>query len=154
MTAEELWAALEATALATHLRGSRWTYPLVNAGHILGIALLVGSVVPLDLRLLGLWRSIPRETVERLLVPVAAAGLAVAATTGVLLFLVQARDYAALGLFQAKLALIGLATLNALAAVGLRRRGGSDRVMVGLAAVSLLCWPAALVAGRMLGYVL
>lgn len=154
MAVEDLWAALEATALATHLRGSRWTYPLVNAGHILGIALLVGSVVPLDLRLLGLWGSVAREAAEHLLVPVAAVGLAVAATTGVLLFLVQARDYAVLGLFQAKLALIAFATLNALAAVALRRRGGSERLMAGLAAVSLLCWPAALVAGRMLGYVL
>lgn len=46
-------AALEATELARALRDSVWIYPLVNAGHILGVALLVGSIVPLDLRLLS-----------------------------------------------------------------------------------------------------
>ena len=50
---------LEATALARALRDSVWTYPMINAGHILGVALLVGAIVPLDLRLLGVWRSAP-----------------------------------------------------------------------------------------------
>ena len=58
---EDWAAALEATALATGLRNSVWSYPLVNAAHILGVALLVGSIVPLDLRLLGAWRSAPLE---------------------------------------------------------------------------------------------
>lgn len=40
------------------LRASRWVYPLVNTGHILGLALLFGAIIPLDLRMLGFWRSI------------------------------------------------------------------------------------------------
>jgi hypothetical protein len=54
----ETAAALEATAVAQFLKASRWTYPLVNAGHILGIALLVGAVVPMDVASCagGRWR--------------------------------------------------------------------------------------------------
>ena len=51
----ELAVVLEQGALAQALAGSVWWYPLINAGHILGIALLVGGIIPLDLRLLGLW---------------------------------------------------------------------------------------------------
>ena len=75
---EALFAALEGTALAQTLRGSRWLYAAVNAAHIFAIALLVGSVVPLNLRLLGVWRGISREAVVRVLAPVAASGLILA----------------------------------------------------------------------------
>lgn len=64
---DEWAAALEATDLATTLRGSVWAYPLVNAAHILGVALLVGATVPLDLRLLGAWRSLPLGPLWRVL---------------------------------------------------------------------------------------
>ena len=60
---EALFAALEGTALAQTLRGSRWVYAAVNTAHIFAIALLIGSVVPLNLRLLGVWRGISREAV-------------------------------------------------------------------------------------------
>lgn len=148
-------AALEASAVATHLRFSRWTYPAVNAGHILGVALLVGTILPLDLRLLGLWPAVARRDLERVLVPVAATGLALAVTTGFLLFSVQARDYAALTLFQVKIGLVVLGALNALAATARRRRGG-DRPAVdaAMATLSLLCWLLALTAGRFIGYVI
>ena len=72
---EEWPAALEATPLATALRGSVWVYPLVNAAHILGVALLVGSIVPLDLRLLGVWRSVPLTPLWGVLTRTAGAGL-------------------------------------------------------------------------------
>ena len=48
---------MQASDLAVWLKASRWTYPAVNAGHLLGIALLVGAVVPMDLRLIGIWRG-------------------------------------------------------------------------------------------------
>lgn len=150
---ESLLAALEASQIATHLRFSRWTYPAVNAGHVLGLALLVGAIVPLDLKLLGLWPAVARREVERVLVPVAATGLVLAVVTGLLLFSVQARDYAALTLFQGKMVLVALGTVNALAAAALRRRG-PPRVAVVMAAVSLLCWLAVLGAGRFIGYVI
>lgn len=146
----ELAAALEARALAQFLKTSRWVYPLVNAGHILGIALLIGSVVPMDLRLLGLRHRPGLDETVRLLRPVAVAGLVLAAVCGVLLFITQAGDYLQNGWFGAKLALVALAVANALwhlriAALPPARRKVS-------AAASLLLWPAALVCGRMIAF--
>ena len=148
----DAFAALEATQLATHLRVSRWTYPLVNAGHVLGIALLIGAVAPLDLRLMGLWRRIPIAPVAAVVRPVAAAGLVLAVATGALLFTAGATEYAATRLFWAKMALVALALVN----VGFHGGPGiltAPPVQQRLAgAASLGLWIAVLLCGRMLGY--
>jgi hypothetical protein len=149
---EEIAAAIEASRLATALRLSRWTYPAVNAAHILGIALLVGAVVPMDLRLAGLWRrDVAAADALRLLRPVAACGAALAFATGLLLFSVQATRYVALPLFWLKLALVAAGLLHALAQGRLATAPGDRQRRAGL--VSLAIWPTALVCGRLLGYV-
>ena len=84
-------AALEGTTPARYLRASRWGYAAVSGAHILGIALLIGTILPLNLRLLGFWSWIPQADLLRVLVPVAATGLVLAAVTGSFLFSVSAR---------------------------------------------------------------
>lgn len=155
----EAWlAALEATALARELRDSVWVYPLVNAGHIAGLALLVGSIVPLDLRLLGAWRSVPLAPLWRVLTHSAAIGLALAITFGSLLFVARATEYAASGFFLAKMAVVGVASVNALSLHLLGRNRLATAAepppkRVRLAAgVSLVAWLAALTLGRLVGY--
>ena len=86
----EWTAALEATEVATALRNSIWSYPLVNTAHIFGVTLLIGSVVPLDLRLLGLWGSIPLASLWAVLTRTAAIGLGLAIIFGALLFITRA----------------------------------------------------------------
>ncbi|MGI9452193.1 MAG: hypothetical protein ACR2QH_16365 [Geminicoccaceae bacterium] len=113
-------AALQGSELALALRFSRWGYAFVNTAHVLGIALLVGAIIPLDLRLLGVWNSFERAALVRVLAPVAAAGLALAVTMGFLLFSVRAVDYAALTLFRVKLLLIGRRRLDLGPALPLR----------------------------------
>ena len=149
---EGLAAAIEATDLAAFLRRSRWTYPAVNSVHLLGVALLVGAVVPMDLRLIGVWRDDMRlEGVLRLLQPMAAFGAGLAVLTGALLFMVQATDYVAMPLFAVKLALVTLGLAHALAWGGALPRAPrlSRRLAGGL---SLAIWTSALVCGRMIGY--
>jgi len=158
---EALLSTLEASALATALSGSVWVYPLVNAGHVLGVALLVGAIVPMDLRLLGAWPAVPLAPLCRVLAGCAAAGLLLAAVCGALLFVTGASDYLASNLFVAKMTLVALATTNALT---LRLSGfhaclrAADagqalphRVRAG-AAVSLLAWLVVLILGRLVGY--
>jgi hypothetical protein len=152
---ENFLASLEATALAQYLRDSRWGYAAVNGAHILGIALLVGAIVPLNLRLLGAWPSVPRAIVIRVLAPAAIAGLALAAVAGAMLFTVRAQEYAEIGFFQAKLVLILLGILSALAI----HRGygflleGASRARLGVhALVSIGCWVGALFLGRLVGF--
>jgi hypothetical protein len=134
--------ALEATWLAEHLRRSRWTYPLVNAGHILGIAILLGTVVPMQVqRLRG---GQPRV---RLLRPYAMAGLTLAVTCGALLFMAQAGEYLGNPWFQAKMALLAVALAHA--AWHLR----TEVIPVRAAVASLVLWLMVLVAGRMIAFV-
>ncbi len=152
---EALFAALEGTALAQTLRGSRWIYAGVNAAHILAIALLVGSVVPLNLRLLGVWRGISREAVVRVLAPVAASGLALALLTGPLLFSVRAREYSAVGFLQLKLTLITVGVLATLALCrthGFLLKDAPRARLVGHAILSMVCWLGALVCGRLIAF--
>ena len=152
---EAFFAALEGTALAQSLRGSRWGYAGVNAAHIFAIALLVGSVVPLNLRLLGVWQGVSREAVVRVLAPVAASGLILALLTGPLLFSVRAREYSGVGFLQLKLAFIAVGVVSALAlcrAHGFLLRDAPRARLVGHAVISTACWLGALVCGRLIAF--
>lgn len=137
--------ALEATALAEHLKESRWTYPLVNAGHIFGLALLLGAVLPMDVALLRGHRDVARLRTW------AATGLALAVLFGAVLFATQATDYLGNTAFRIKMALLAFALVN-LALHARMSRLGLVR-MRAAAVISLLLWPAILVAGRLIAYV-
>lgn len=154
-------AALEATALARALRDSVWAYPLVNAGHVAGVALLVGAIVPLDLRLLGLWQSVPLAPLWQVLTRTAAAGLVLAIGFGFMLFMTQATEYVDSRLFIFKMAVVGAATANALI---LRLAVSDEKLQTGSASgklppgvrlsggISLIGWLTALILGRLIGY--
>jgi len=146
--------ALEQVPLVEALRNSTYVYPLVNAFHVVGIALLFGGIVPLDLRLAG-WRREAGsvDQLARVLLPVAIFGLALAAVTGLLLFATDAREYAASPLFRAKLVLIALALANALWLRRIDWRGQDATRRVAFAGIaSVLLWLGVIVLGRMIGY--
>jgi hypothetical protein len=160
MLAETL-TAIEQWPVAAALRDGRWSYAAVNAGHIVGIALLFGAIVPLDLRLIGFWRSVSIRTLTRVLVPVAATGLVLAIVAGFLLFSIRAGQYAGTTVFQIKLALILCAVANAL----LLRKAvewetGRDTVDVAPPArlraaggLSIMLWLAVIACGRAIAFV-
>jgi hypothetical protein len=154
LTAVQDWAPVAA------LRGSRWTYASVNAAHIVGFALLFGAIAPLDLRLTGWWRSVPIRALARVLVPVAAAGLALAIAAGLLLFATRAEEYAGKTLFLVKMALVVCGIGNALL---LRRAAAWEAQQTAIdvmpprrlqvaGAVSILLWLSVIVCGRMLAF--
>lgn len=154
---ESALLALEGLALAKALRASAWLYPLVNAGHIFGIALLLGAIVPLDLRLLGAWRSQPVMPLWSVLAPTAACGLALAVSCGGLLFITRATEYAASAPFLAKLGFVAVGAGNAAwlrfaSGDPSRWRAGVPRQARVAAGISLAAWPTAMVLGRWIGY--
>lgn len=152
---DALLAAIEATGPAQYLRASRWTYAAVNGAHILGIALLVGAIIPLNLRLLGFWPSVSRTALVRVLVPMAATGLALAIAMGLLLFSVRAGEYAHLGVLQVKLGLVATGVLAAIAlhaSHGLTLEGASRGQLARHAVISTLCWLGALACGRLIAF--
>jgi len=150
----ELLAGLETSPLAAGLRGSVWLYPLVNAAHIVGIALLFGAIVPLDLRLMGFFRDVEAAALSRLLVTVAATGLALAIVAGSLLFVTDAGDYFASNLFRAKMIVLLLALANVVLAFRLSGRSGARAAAYRrvAAATSIGLWLTVIVLGRLVGY--
>ncbi len=144
---------------ARWLQGSGTAYLFVNATHVLGIALLLGSILVLDFRLLGGLRSVPLAVLGPLNARVAACGVALALTTGFWLFTVQPREYLGNPAFLIKLGLVALALVNVLVqhanpAYGRALEGAPISLGVrASAAASALLWLAALVAGRWIGFV-
>ena len=159
MTGPAWAAALEATALGAWMRSSGWAYPAVNLLHLLGLVLLVGSMVLLDLRLLGAGRRLPLPAVSALLTPVAAAGLLIMLPSGALLFTADAGPLSVQPMLQLKLLWIALGLANALLFRGWWGGRLADwdarppllgRVQ---AAASLLIWLGVAAMGRLIAYV-
>ena len=145
-------SAIEASALAEGLRASFVLYPLVNAFHILAAGALVTTVLMLDIRVLGGFKALAFDPFATLMRRAALLGFTGAALSGLALFSVRATDYVGNVAFLAKLGLIALAGANflLLARAG---RGKAEAAAMRIAAwLSLLLWPAVLVAGRFIGF--
>ena len=152
---------LESTAVAVAMRESVWLYPAVETAHILGFVVLVGAAAMFDLRLLGLSRAVPVTGMARHLLPWARLGLALAAPTGLLMFMTEATTTASNPAFQLKLALIGAAILNA----GVFHRWAFKSVQYwdrdaptppaakAAGAISLALWTTVIACGRLIAYV-
>lgn len=143
---------------AVLLQRSGTAYLLVNAAHIAAVGLLIGSILPLDLRLIGLFRGVPLPVIGPFLSRMAAVGVALAIVTGLWLFTVKPGEYLGNAAFLCKVALLTLALAN----VVLQHRsrhfrvalaGGDVRASVRLVAgFSAVLWLSALVAGRWIGF--
>lgn len=151
---------VEATGLGRFMREALWAYPLTEATHIAGLALLFGSIVVVDLRLLGLGRRIPVDALAALAVPWSLAGFVVAATSGLAMFTAHAAEFLVQPVFMLKMGLILAAGVNAaLLHTGPLRRLALDvpgaepppRVRVA-AALSILLWLGVIACGRLLAY--
>jgi hypothetical protein len=149
---------LAATPLARLLMTSSTTYLLVNAAHILSLAMLFGAILALDLRLLGLAKPVPLPVVAPYLSRVAGTGLVLTVLTGLCLFSVRPTEYATNPAFLWKLGLIATGLANILA---VHRSAGWQAVLAGTsptmglrisATLSILVWIAAVVAGRWTGF--
>ncbi|MDX8500169.1 hypothetical protein RFM99_17305 [Mesorhizobium sp. VK4C] len=152
----EFLASIEQLAFARWLKASFVAYPIVNALHIMAVGALLTSVVLMDLRVIGAFRSLPYAPFVALLRRTAVGAFAGALATGLLLFSVKASTYAAMPIFLAKLTLIFLAGVNFLAFMRFSRAKGGDEPAGGtatiLAALSMMLWMSVLMAGRFIGF--
>lgn len=152
---------LQSSALGEAVRNAQYLYPVLEAIHIMGIALLVGPAFTFDLRLLGVGhRVVSVTTAARNLLPVSHIGMAIAVTTGIALLSAQATVVAGTGAAPWKFALLILACLNVLMFhYGIYRRVDewTDAAVTPVAArvgagVSLIAWTGVIFAGRLLAY--
>ena len=156
--------SLEASALGQAMRQWLWLYPAVETVHIIGIALLFGSIVVFDLRLLGVSRSIPVRLLARHVLPWSAAAFLLIVPSGLLMFVAHASDFISSPLFAIKMCLIMAALLNVALfhAITFRTADVWDsQEMRNLppppsarlaGALSLLLWASVIACGRLLAY--
>ncbi len=158
----QLLTWVEASALGNAMRHAGvWSYGVANLIHILGVATLFGSVLLLDLKLLGLWRRVPLGSITAATVPIAACGFTIAALSGACLISTNATEYIGNPLLLVKFPAIALGLANAVALSFLppwrehRTRTLTPRERRKLAAfggVSLASWLTAVSAGRLIAY--
>jgi hypothetical protein len=105
--------ALEGSGLGRAMREWLWLYPSVEVVHIVGIGLLFGSIAVLDLRLLGVSRSIPARRLAGHVLPWSAASFLLIIPSGLLMFTAHATEFVQSEVFVLKMLLIMAAGLNA-----------------------------------------
>jgi hypothetical protein len=161
MTGNTPLAAIERLPLAVAMRQELWLYPTVEIVHIVGFVLLAGSVMVLDLRLLGLSPRLSIRELSRHVLPWMAAALLLIVPSGLLMFIAHAAEFVGNTAFIAKMSLLMCAGLNAaIFYAGVFRHVAmwDSNAPVPVAArfhalVSLLIWLAVLACGRLLAYV-
>ena len=156
----EFWTWLEGLPLAEHI-GFTWWFPFLESIHVLTIALVVDSILMVDLRLLGVAAlGYAASRVTRELIPWTWGALSVAVVTGAGMFMTRAATYIEHPPFQIKMVLLLLAGVNmtlfqlrtfrniedwdtaAVTPVAARIAG----------ATSLLLWAGVVLAGRWIGH--
>lgn len=152
--------ALEASGAGRFMRESMWAFPIAESIHIMAFAIVVGSIVMLDLRLLGLSRRIPVAKLSAHILPWTIGAFLVAVASGLSMFTAHTADYLTNPVFLLKMGLILAAGVNAaLLHVGAMQAGAAWDVDAGTpgrvkvaAGLSILLWLAVIACGRLLAY--
>jgi hypothetical protein len=153
------WAvALQDSGFAFAVRDSIWLYPSANLTHILGLALLIGSILILDLRILGVGRWVSVDALSRLTTPFSITGICLMLASGTILFSADATALSTHPTFQLKMVILAAVLANAVLfrVLWQRRIGGwteaappSAKLQAGLSAIG---WLGVASCGRLIAY--
>ena len=152
---------LQRTSVAVQIRDGLYMFPVLESIHVVGLALVFGTIAILDLRLLGLASS--ERPVSRLMTDLLKwtwAAFALTAVTGGLMFSTNPIVYFHNTAFRIKMVLLVLAALNMLVFELTARRtmaqwdaaATTPRVAKVVATLSLVIWVAVIAAGRVIGF--
>jgi hypothetical protein len=134
------------------LQSHPWAYPALEALHIVGIALLLGNLVALEMRVFGRAVALPIDALARLSLTVALGGFALAAATGLLMFATQPAELLANRSFLWKMGLLAAAGGNAAwfhARCSLSKLDTTARAQM---LMSTAIWLAVVFCGRWIAY--
>ena len=129
-----------------------WAYPVLEIIHICGIALLLGNLVLLELRVFGRGAELPLVPLARLSMGTAVTGFCFAASSGLLMFASQAGDLLANRAFTLKMLLLFTAGCNAAWFHGRGSLAHPDNTARALMALSTLLWLGVVACGRWIAY--
>jgi hypothetical protein len=154
---------LQALPLSVFIHKTAWAFTTVEVVHVFAIAFMIGTIMIVDLRLLGLTSSKrPFTEFSRLLLPFTWVAFAIAVIAGALLFISRPIEYFGNAVFWAKMVLIALAGINMMIfefntvrdvqAWNLHATPPSRARLAG--GVSITCWILVFFFGRMIGFTL
>ncbi len=143
---------LENTSVALWVGESLWAYPFMLSLHVIGLAIVVGILSMLDLRLLGSFKGI-RTAAFLPLIRFAWIGFLINAISGCFLFSSQATTFVQNKAFLIKIACIFVGAILTAVLQNKLRDPSADDSMKGLAVLSLALWLVAITAGRLTAYV-
>lgn len=155
---------LASTHMDAFVSSHDWVWPVCEIVHFFGMALIIGCVGLVDIRILGVGKGIPISVLERF-VPLGVFGFALNVITGFIFVagnpIGGPLDYLANMAFQIKMSLIAIAGINLLvfyvmgiarAADGVAPDGEAAASAKAIAIVSLVCWFGVIFFGRMIMY--
>jgi Family of unknown function (DUF6644) len=129
---------IERSAVGEFLRNSRVLFPIIESLHLIGLALFVGTLLLIDMGLLGVaMRRQPVAQVAAALAPWTWSGFALLMVTGPLMFTAQAAKWHDNPVFWFKMLLLIVAAIFQLS---VRRRVTEEQPSKLIGAVSLLLW--------------
>jgi hypothetical protein len=141
---------LQQTPISISIRESVWVFPILDAMHCVGIILVAGTIVIVDLRLLGFgMRRTQVSSVVAQVLPWTFFGLAFMFITGSLLAWAEPLKLYRSVFFPWKLLFLAIAVLNALLFHYTRLTPGRARLT---GTLSIVCWIGVIAAGRAIGY--
>lgn len=146
----ELLYWIEESAIALWVGESLWGYPFLLSLHVVGLAVIVGLTLMLDLRLLGFFGALSTQSFLPLM-KFAWAGFVVNAVSGLFLFTSQASYFATHEPFLLKIGLIFVGAVTA-GIIQHNLRNCQTKNSRALAMVSLVAWSGAIVNGRLIAY--
>ena len=137
----------------TFIASSAWIYPALEVVHLVGVALLLGSLVVLELRVWGAGRALELQALARLALPVSLAGFGLVVLAGLGLFAAHPGEMLGNRAFVIKMGLVLAAGLNAAAFHAREGLQKADAVARGQTLLSLGLWVAVIICGRWIAYV-
>jgi hypothetical protein len=154
MTLYDTFQAIDSSALGTSIKESLWLFPAIEAVHLLALALLGGSLLMLDLRLLGTGLvAQPAARLERSARPWLIAAVVTLIVTGTLIGSSEALKLYDKDAFWVKMTALALALIFTFAIkIPLVQRGVMGWQARALAIASLTLWLSVAMAGRWIGF--
>lgn len=140
------------STLFSPLQSSSWAYPSLEVVHIAGIALLLGNLALLELRVFGYGAALPVHALARLSLSLAVIGFALAATSGLLMFATQPDELLSNRAFTLKILLLFAAGSNAAWFHARRSLTRLDTMARVLMFTSTMIWLSVLTCGRWIAY--
>ncbi len=149
---------IKSASIASFVLGRPWVWPASETLHFIGLALLLGVVLVVNLRMLGIGKNLPFAALHRML-PLGILGFAINSMTGMLFFIATPGQYTQNVAFFWKIVLVMLAGVNLLYltmfdepwALG----PGDDAPLTSkvIAASAIFLWIGVIYCGRMLPFI-